>query len=363
MSQLALSRQELHALVWSRPMAHVAKDLGLSDRGLAKVCARHEIPVPPRGYWARKSHGQAVQPVALPKASRGGLDHIEVGCAPPEQAVTAIVLPEVAFEQDPANRIVVPPRLGRSHPYIRRTREALKRQKPGDRGLLFPTGRCLDVRVSREQVSRALRLMNTLVLAMEDRGWNPQLPREGRGLQVNVLGEQLVVSITERAKQVPRRARDWEQRDMEEGRRRSGPYDLVPAGVLILRIHNATWQLCEFLDRLNAPLEGRLNEFLICLVETAVAERDQRAERERRAREEAERQRVQWAQEERERQWNEWMDAWDKSQRIRAFAAAVAGAFAPVEPGSKIDEWLAFAADYAERNDPLREARKAPNGR
>lgn len=41
-------------------MVEVAKEYGLSDRGLAKLCERNGIPVPPRGYWAKKHAGQKV---------------------------------------------------------------------------------------------------------------------------------------------------------------------------------------------------------------------------------------------------------------------------------------------------------------
>jgi hypothetical protein len=47
------SRRELYALVWSKPMSALAKDYGISDRGLAKICDRHSIPVPPLGYSNR----------------------------------------------------------------------------------------------------------------------------------------------------------------------------------------------------------------------------------------------------------------------------------------------------------------------
>jgi hypothetical protein len=54
MESTRLERQALYDEVWSAPMVKVAKKYGLSDRGLAKICARLDIPVPPRGYWARK---------------------------------------------------------------------------------------------------------------------------------------------------------------------------------------------------------------------------------------------------------------------------------------------------------------------
>ncbi len=49
--QNSLNRKELYDLVWKKPMVEIAKLYGLSDRGLAKLCERNGVPVPPRGYW------------------------------------------------------------------------------------------------------------------------------------------------------------------------------------------------------------------------------------------------------------------------------------------------------------------------
>ena len=42
-----LTREELYAQVWAEPMTKVAKHYGLSDRGLAKTCARMGVPFKP----------------------------------------------------------------------------------------------------------------------------------------------------------------------------------------------------------------------------------------------------------------------------------------------------------------------------
>lgn len=63
---LNLTREELYSLAWSKPMTQVARDFGISDRALAKICVKRQVPVPPRGYWARKSAGQSVQQPPLP---------------------------------------------------------------------------------------------------------------------------------------------------------------------------------------------------------------------------------------------------------------------------------------------------------
>lgn len=65
-NHLHLTREELYSLAWAKPMTQVARDFGISDRALAKICAKRQVPVPPRGYWARKSAGQHVQQLPLP---------------------------------------------------------------------------------------------------------------------------------------------------------------------------------------------------------------------------------------------------------------------------------------------------------
>ena len=45
---VARTREELYEDVWSQPMLTLARRYGMSDRGLAKLCSRHRIPVPGR---------------------------------------------------------------------------------------------------------------------------------------------------------------------------------------------------------------------------------------------------------------------------------------------------------------------------
>jgi hypothetical protein len=363
----APTREHLYEQVWSRPMIHVAKDYGLSDRGLAKLCTRHEIPVPPRGYWAKKAHGHNVKQPPLPPPSHPHLDRIEIAPGPPAPVPKqgAESIPEIAFEQQPENRIEVATEVSRFHPFVRRTRAALRQAKPGDRGLLFPAGPCLDVCVSKAQVARALRLMDALVRALDSRGYSPALLEKGRGLFVRVMGQTLSITLIERTVQQPRKAREYEQWALDHGHRRGQPYDLVPSGLLSLRIGDKWWRHDELKDTPHHPLENALNRFIVRLVRVAVREKAAREARERRQREDeaAEaRRRVEEEkrrkEEEKERQWDEWMAAWAKSQQIRAFAAAVGAAFDPIDSKSEIAEWLTWAAAYATRQNPLSEAKE-----
>lgn len=53
-----ITREELFALIWEKPTQEVAKDFGVSDVAIAKLCTRLQVPKPPRGYWARVKSGQ-----------------------------------------------------------------------------------------------------------------------------------------------------------------------------------------------------------------------------------------------------------------------------------------------------------------
>src|SRR5262249_39371946 len=123
-----LTRSALYELIWSEPCARVANRLGLSDRGLGKLCARYKIPVPPRGWWARQQHGYKVTQPALPLLPTGANPTITVRRRPPAKPQPSLDdVPEIAFELRPENRIevIAPPE--KLHPFVTKTRSALRK--------------------------------------------------------------------------------------------------------------------------------------------------------------------------------------------------------------------------------------------
>ncbi len=93
MSVRRLTREDLYTLVWTTPISRLARDFGISDRGLSKICERLEVPVPPRGYWARKEAGQAVIKFRLLKASPGTPLTVDIAPTPPPEAPTPVPKP------------------------------------------------------------------------------------------------------------------------------------------------------------------------------------------------------------------------------------------------------------------------------
>lgn len=135
-----MTRDELHALVWSQPMRTLAQARGISDVALAKQCRKAGVPVPPRGWWARKEAGRhaPVQPLPrLPLGARedlfpaierpgslGGSDGVELGSSgecerprPPEFRDLAAVTREIEAD---IGTIRVPANLASPHPIVAR---------------------------------------------------------------------------------------------------------------------------------------------------------------------------------------------------------------------------------------------------
>src|SRR5205807_3180528 len=75
-----LTREELYELVWNEPTRTIAARFGLSDRGLAKICMRLSVPIPGRGFWAKKAAGQELW--------RPRLRPLPPTAAPKEQQIT-----------------------------------------------------------------------------------------------------------------------------------------------------------------------------------------------------------------------------------------------------------------------------------
>lgn len=182
--EIALTREQLYEQVWTEPMTKVAARLGLSDVGLAKICHQAEIPVPPRGYWAKKRNGKRV----VRRKLRTVAEQIGFVFRPQSKPATPkAVEPEyppkvVALIDAAKNLPKIMPRteLMDLHPLVERTRLSLGRCKLAERPsftaecLLTPEpvkGRpVLNVHVGKDSVRRALLILDALIRVVETIG-------------------------------------------------------------------------------------------------------------------------------------------------------------------------------------------------
>jgi hypothetical protein len=166
-------RDSLYEEVWATPMAKLANKYGISDVGLAKVRRKLAIPLPGRGYWAKKDAGQAVQKLQLPALKepvrlfkptpKPEAPKIEEYTTPDERAQVA-----KATERDAQ---LILKRGSMSHPLIVQTREILGRLNRDGHNLLWTDEPCLDLSVSKAVLPRALHLVAGLITALEEEGF------------------------------------------------------------------------------------------------------------------------------------------------------------------------------------------------
>jgi hypothetical protein len=64
-----IGRVDLYRLMWTKPGVEVARLLDISGPGLTKLCRRHNVPCPGRGYWRRVEVGTHAIREPLPEPS------------------------------------------------------------------------------------------------------------------------------------------------------------------------------------------------------------------------------------------------------------------------------------------------------
>jgi hypothetical protein len=370
-----ISRHELYKQVWNVPMTKLAAQYGLSDVGLAKICKKYNIPRPPRGYWAKKAAGQKVEKDPLP--NRNSNELIEIRSIPSTDQNSE--LPDKLSRQiQYANNhrpIVVPKALHNPHPLVKQSAEILEICQPNHVGILEPkSNSCLDIRVSKNSLRRALRIMHALIMALFERGFEVYLVKGET--KAKVLEEDLRFGISEElaTKKVEPKNHDL------DGYYRFGHsrFDSirVPSGKLCLSIHDVGYWWGDkarknWRDTKRKTLENSLDNFVKGLIKLAVqkkeyerkeAEQEQlRLEMQRQA-EEMERQRAElerMIQEEKQRVSQLITDAENrhKSKMIRNFISEVEKEYSDgkciYEPASDFEAWIKWARNQADRLDPL----------
>ena len=366
---IEMTRQELYDRVWATPMRTLAREWGISDVGLAKICKRHHVPRPGLGHWAKKQHGKRVRKTPLPTIGEERLDKITLS------VVDRIDGPDIADseiaqlilkESEPAQIITVGERVQIRHPFIRSTKDSLKGVRPDDYGRVSPrrqfNGTHFDVRVSPKNVSRALRILQVLTTAMQARGHIlEERSRRSTYACFKVLGEEFTVTIRESSKRSERdEYKSKSKRDYWSYSRR---YDYTPTGILELCLNfdsylsNATLR-----DTSKKPLENRLNEAIVSMLRIVDRRRTEAEHARIEAEAKAERRRIA-IEEEIERRSDavrigklqRLAQQWETHRRLSAFVETVRTEAESRHPAvdRKTEDWLTWADSFLRQSGPL----------
>lgn len=366
--KMVLNRDKLYEQAWEKPMIALAKEYGLSDVWVRKICREMNIPLPPQGYHLRKYKGRKTP---LPPAKLGQQEYVTHVQEPSPAEVAAqsqpvIDIPEVLFEQDPKNRITVPQHLSTLHPLAEVTKRVLKKATPDNNGRINSSAwqGALNVMVCPESKDRALRIMNTLVKSLSKRGYIVSAPERTQYTLVKVLGEDIGIRLEERARKVLHvPTREEALKEKNQGWKSYNTYDYFGTGELALSISESytNQKICK--DHKSGALEEKLNDFVAALVLEAMRRKRVREERAREERLRQERDRRRWQRDELIRKEKEKVGGlraecqrWYESQRLRAFIHAVREDAGDFSPESDFAKWLVWASLQADRLDPLKES-------
>ncbi len=365
---IIIERRELYRQVWAKPMNQLAKEYGISDVALAKTCRKGNIPLPGRGYWAKIVAGRKIKPAPLPALPHQASTKIPIGIQKSKYYRNSLPN-EMGQQSERGNEsgkpIHVPSRLGSLHPILARMRLRLEAARPNDyQALWCPELKAINLRVSKKSLSRALRILNTLYSALEERGYPiTYQQREQPKVVVTLLGEQLAFGIEEKFKQIKQDPKELAKLSWWDRSR----IQYHPTGLLALKIQEYTGGTLRKLwrDGKRQKIADLLNPFIIGLIQVAEWKKSERMRREREARErmEAERRRKildqkRLEEEEKIRQFEQEVTNWHRAQQVRAYVTAIKETVDQKvegnEPNLKVDAWFAWANQYANHLDPLK---------
>lgn len=366
-------RERIYAEVWAEPVSKIAKRYGISGAAFAERCRALDVPVPGRGYWARVAAGQAPPKPELKPPRAGASNTVALRC---RERITPA--PEIAAHierEKTSDAIIVPEVLDSPHTLVASAAKILRRAKPKETGLAESGDiRCLDINVAPGSLDRALRVMSTLIVALEHRGLTVEVTpvvRDGdtgmsNATRVLVDGEWIRFGLSEEcnSEQVPLPKNDKLLRYRLSDRELTRTV-YTPNGRLVLTIKTApVGTRVSWTDGKRQRVETSLNAFVAQLYVIAAAIQHERAETERNRREWAE---AQLRREEEQRRsaederrakalaadLAEWRLAREIREYVKAMHHVVLDANRKPIAGGALETSLKWADAYADRIDPV----------
>ena len=352
-------------------MRSVAATLGLSDVAVAKACRKADIPVPPRGHWARKQAGKRVTQTPLPLRFPGASDHIKIGKEDYHYgtdwrtaAIARPIPPPPAWEEDMSSvteraekivgKVSCPPISTKIHPLIQSLLDKDEQRRQRGYGWEKPEH-------DTPTQKRRLKLLNAIFLAADRIGCRSSVdltnyPREKDRSPGVTVGD---VSISIAIDPVPVKSVKLPTAGSRE------PLRLTVGGY---QVAHDSWD-----DSDEVPLESVLGPVVVRMLVAAelrhrayaLEHRDllvkQRAEAEEALRRETA-ERKQKARELLEKLAQERVDrllsqaaALDRSETIRLYVEHVRSRRSEINAeGHSVEKWAVWALDEADRIDPVK---------
>ena len=314
--QTILTRRDLYELVWATPLSKLADQFGISDRGLAKICERHRVPSPPRGYWAKLEAGGKPKRAIFVEAYDADLNIVQINATLskiPDEAREIILRAKserTSQRTTRAKRKVQPapefPPVEQVHPVLIATAKALRKAKSQGTEIITISGDGLaKVRLGRESVARALAFLDALIRQLVVKGYAATTVKDG--IKISLGPDEAVFTLKERTKFQPHEptqeelAAEKRRQDRIARTQRSNSwdvkwepqvypdYDEIPQGEIVLEVEGY-WDGVRrrWADGKTQTLEKLFDGIVLGFEVLLAARKARRLEREQREREWAE---------------------------------------------------------------------------
>lgn len=336
-----LNRKELFDLIWSKPTAKLAEELGISDVAISKWCKKMQIPKPPRGYWAKKQVGKNVpQKPKLKKLTKTDVNKIEYSPSP--------VRPKDETEQHVE---VIPGSLETPHKLVKASLKALSKGKPwGDRNIIHSKNKkVLDIQVTQDSVARACLIFDSVIktLAAEGIPVSLEIGEHTSKTIVEIDGYQTEIGIDERTKRV-------EVKKGEMDRYWYPKYEFLPTGMLTFVVRKWTHGVrSEWKDGKIQRIENLIPSIVNSLKLIAVKHSEwelEKAEQEKRLKQAKATQRKEAIKELKCEKILAHMEMWKKACDLKEFLKVLKETS---KETPEIEEYIELGLSYAERINPL----------
>lgn len=351
-----LTRQQLYELVWATPLSKLATRYGLSDVGLAKLCRRHNVPIPYRGYWARVSSGQTPSRIPMPKGDDVSISLVPVQTeaeSPRDEEIEVAIAKSTRFSSED----VVSASLDELHPAVRRVKSLLSKAKADEYGRLAVDPKKNPAAwVAPASLARALCVLDAIAKGAVRRGH--KLIDESASLCLEVDRQRIGFHIEE-----PSQRHDVSAEEIAQLRKKS-PYAYIrdyryePTGVLILKVDpwiSSNHQVRrQWRDTKHQRIETGISEFFASVAAMAIYMRRDAEERAiQKARWDHE-QKLRNEAESAARQLKDLAERHDHVEKLRRVLAEMERRGIDMSPAvAGFPDWRSWAEAYIAQQDPL----------
>ncbi|HCY75958.1 MAG TPA: hypothetical protein DHV28_08545 [Ignavibacteriales bacterium] len=341
-------------MVWSEQLSSISQKYYISENTLQKKCTELHIPLPSIRYWISLKPGNKPQE-KIPLGEFSGYSTFYLKLREEVESVKVLVQQHLLrikteIENDTNINLKVPDRLTNPDPLIAAAKDGLYKDKimNKEEGLIHSNYGKLAIYVSPNNLARALRIMDTIIKALKNRGHN--FINKNGSTYISIFGQQYWISFKEKEKRVVVKGKYGETSKYES------------TGILSFRL-GESYHLKEWSEG-KTPFEEKISTILTGIEYQAWKDREERIENEKRWAIQREKERIaKELQERKDKELADFKELFKKSKRheeaeiIRRYIQKLEdSAISKNELNEELKQKIEWARKKADWYDPFIEA-------